>query len=110
LEELEVRLLLEAVFQFHGFDFRDYAPPSLRRRVRNLVQDEGLPTISALQARVLHDRTALPRLVHALSVSVTTMYRDPGFFRSFRQRVVPVLRTYPLVPIWPPGCSPRDDA
>jgi chemotaxis protein methyltransferase CheR len=109
LEELELRLLLDAVFQFYGFDFRDYAPSSLRRRVRHLVRDEGVSTISALQDRVLHDPATLPRLVQGLSVSVTSMYRDPGFFRAFRQRVVPVLRTYPMVRIWHAGCSTGEE-
>jgi chemotaxis protein methyltransferase CheR len=109
LEELELRLLLEAVFQFHGFDFRDYSPSSLRRRVRQLLRDEGLPNISALQARVLHEAAALPRLVNALSVSVTSMYRDPGFFRAIRKDVVPVLRTYPMLRIWHAGCSTGEE-
>ena len=109
VEELELRLLLEAVFQFYGFDFREYAFSSLRRRVRHLVRDEGLSTISALQDRILHDRKALPRLVNGLSVSVTSMYRDPGFFRTFRKEVVPLLRTYPLVRIWHAGCSTGEE-
>jgi chemotaxis protein methyltransferase CheR len=108
-EELELRLLLEAVFQLYGFDFREYALSSLRRRVRHLMRDEGLSTISALQDRVLHDRKALPRLVSGLSVSVTSMYRDPGFFRAFRQQVVPLLRTYPVVRIWHAGCSTGEE-
>jgi len=108
-EELELRLLLEGVFQLYGFDFREYAPSSLRRRVRHLMRDEGLSTISALQDRVLHDPKALPRLVNGLSVAVTSMYRDPGFFRAFRQQVVPVLRTYPLVRIWHAGCSTGEE-
>ena len=108
-EELELRLLLEAVFQLYGFDFREYALSSLRRRVRHLMRDEGLSTISALQDRILHDPKALPRLVNGLSVSVTSMYRDPGFFRAFRQEVVPLLRTYPLVRIWHAGCSTGEE-
>jgi len=108
-EDLELRLLLEAVFHFHGFDFREYAPGSLRRRVRHLVRDEGLRSISALQERVLHDPRVLPRLVNGLSVSVTSMYRDPGFFRALRQQVVPLLRTYPLVRIWHAGCSTGEE-
>jgi chemotaxis protein methyltransferase CheR len=108
-EELELRLLLEAVFELYGFDFRAYAPSSLRRRVRHLMRDEGLATISALQERVLHDPRALPRLVNGLSVSVTSMYRDPGFFIAFRQQVAPVLRTYPLLRIWHAGCSSGEE-
>ena len=107
--ELELRLLLEAVLRLYGFDFREYALSSLRRRVRHLMRDEGLPTISALQGRVLHDPKALPRLVNGLSVSVTSMYRDPGFFLAFRQQVAPILRTYPLIRIWHAGCSTGEE-
>jgi chemotaxis protein methyltransferase CheR len=109
LEDLELRLLLEAVFQFHGFDFREYAPSSLRRRVRHLMREEGLATISALQDRILHEPKALPRLVYGLLVSVTSMYRDPGFFRAFRKQVAPVLRTYPMIRIWHAGCSTGEE-
>jgi chemotaxis protein methyltransferase CheR len=108
-EEVELRLLLEAVFQVYGFDFREYAPGSMRRRVRHLIREEGLSTISALQDRVLHDPQALPRLVQGLSVSVTSMYRDPGFFRAFREKAVPVLRTYPMVRVWHAGCSTGEE-
>ena len=108
-EEVELRLLLEAVAHVHGFDFREYARSSLRRRVRHLMRDEGLSTISALQDRVLHEPAMLPRLVQGLSVSVTSMYRDPGFFRAFRERVVPVLRTYPVVRLWHAGCSTGEE-
>ena len=109
LEDLELRLLLEGVFQLYGFDFRDYAPSSLRRRVRHLVREENVRSISALQDRILHDAGALTRFVQTLSVSVTSMYRDPGFFRAFRQRVVPVLRTYPVVRLWHAGCSTGEE-
>jgi chemotaxis protein methyltransferase CheR len=108
-EDLDLRRLLQAVFHLHGFDFREYAPNSLRRRVRSLMQEEGLSTISALRHRVLHDPAALPRLVQGLSVSVTSMYRDPGFFRAFRRLVAPVLRTYPMVRIWHAGCSTGEE-
>src|SRR5437870_5728856 len=108
-EQVELRLLLEAIVHVHGFDFRDYAPGSLRRRVRQLMRDEGLDTISSLQDRALHDPRMLPRLVQALSVSVTSMYRDPGFFRAFRERVLPALRTYPAVRLWHAGCSTGEE-
>ena len=93
LEDLELRLLLEAVFHFYGFDFREYAPGSLRRRVRNLVREEGLPSISALQERVLHDPRVMEELLLDLSINVTAMYRDPTFYRSLRYKIIPLLRT-----------------
>jgi chemotaxis protein methyltransferase CheR len=109
LERIEIELLLEGIFQRYGFDFRDYAHASLRRRLWKRVEAERLTTISALQARVLHDATALDRLLLDLSVNVTSMFRDPGFYRRFREVVVPMLRTYPFIRIWHAGCSTGEE-
>src|SRR5688572_26141262 len=110
VEDIEVGLLLDGVYRQHGYDFRDYAKPSLRRRVRHLVREEGLTTVSGLQERVLHDRACLQRFLLALSVNVTSMFRDPAFYKALRERVVPVLRTYPKVRIWHAGCSTGEEA
>jgi chemotaxis protein methyltransferase CheR len=109
LEDLEIRLLLEGVYHRYGYDFRDYAMSSLRRRVRSFADTEGLSTVSALQDRVLHDRLALQRLVEAISVSVTSMFRDPAFYHALRGVVVPMLRTYPLIRIWHAGCATGEE-
>jgi chemotaxis protein methyltransferase CheR len=108
-EALEIRLLLEGVFQRYGYDFRDYAVASLRRRLWSVVICEGLSTISQLQARVLHDPEAMERLLLALSVHVTSMFRDPDFFLALRKRVVPLLRTYPFIRVWHAGCSTGEE-
>jgi chemotaxis protein methyltransferase CheR len=109
LERIEIDLLLEGIFRRYGFDFRAYAPASLRRRLWKRVEAERLTTISALQARVLHDSAALERMLLDLSVNVTSMFRDPGFYRSFREVVVPLLRTYPFIRIWHAGCSTGEE-
>jgi chemotaxis protein methyltransferase CheR len=109
LEELEIELLLEAVARRHGWDFRQYAPASLRRRVRKAMQDEGVRTISGLQERLLHDHGALGRFVTALSVHVTGMFRDPEVYRALRKVVVPLLRTWPFVRVWHAGCSTGEE-
>jgi chemotaxis protein methyltransferase CheR len=109
LERIEIDLLLEGVFRRYGFDFRAYAPASLRRRLWKRVEAERLTTISALQARVLHDSAALDRMLLDLSVNVTSMFRDPGFYRTFREVVVPLLRTYPFIRIWHAGCSTGEE-
>ena len=88
LERLEIELLLAGIFQRYGFDFRAYAHASLRRRLWKRVEAERLTTISALQARVLHDPAALDRMLLDLSVNVTSMFRDPGFYKKFREIVV----------------------
>jgi len=109
LEDIEVALLLEGVFQRYGFDFRNYAPATLKRRVLHCMNEEGLMTVSALQERVLRDRSAMERLVECLAVSVTEMFRDPEFYRSVRDRVLPVLRTYPFIRIWHAGCATGEE-
>ncbi|UBF28920.1 protein-glutamate O-methyltransferase CheR [Kovacikia minuta CCNUW1] len=105
LEEIEIQLLLEGVYRLYGFDFRNYAPSSLKRRVRNLMEAEALSSISALQDRVLHDTSCMERFLLGVTVHVTAMFRDPGFFVRFRNQVVPLLSTYPFIRIWHAGCS-----
>ncbi len=109
LEALEIDLLLEAVFRRYGYDFREYAAPSLRRRIGNALRAEGLSTVSGLQEKVLHDSAAFERLLHALTVQATSMFRDPGFFLAFRHKAVPLLRTYPSLRIWHAGCSTGEE-
>jgi chemotaxis protein methyltransferase CheR len=105
VEEIELSLLLEGIYRQYGFDFRNYALSSLRRRVWNFMRNENIASISLLQDRVLHDRTWLERFLYSLSVNVSAMFRDPPFYRALRKEVVPLLRTYPFVRIWLAGVS-----
>ncbi len=109
LEDLEIRLLLEGVWSCYGYDFRDYALTSIRRRVRFFMEEEELSTVTSVQERVLHDPLALRRFLRALSVNVTAMFRDPSFYRALREVVVPVMRTYPAVRIWHAGCATGEE-
>lgn len=109
LEDLEIYLLLEGIHRRWGMDFRDYSLPSLRRRVWRAVHAERLQTVSALQDRVLHDEAAWRRLLRYLSVHVTRFYRDPEFYKAFRERVVPVLREQPSLRFWHIGCSSGEE-
>ena len=109
LERIEIELLLEGIYRHYGFDFRAYAYSSLRRRVWKRIRAEGLPSVTALQERVLHDPSVMERLLLDLSVNVTAMFRDPGFFRAFRAQVIPLLRTYPFIRVWCAGCSTGEE-
>ena len=109
LENLELRLLLEAVHTHYGYDFRGYARASLLRRVRHRVIEEGLTTISGLTERVLHDPACLERLLLDLSISVTSMFRDPSFYVALRQKAIPLLRTYPFIRVWNAGCATGEE-
>jgi chemotaxis protein methyltransferase CheR len=105
LEDIEIDLLLEGIFRQYGFDFRNYARSSLKRRIRNFVRDEHIGSISLLQDRLLHDAAWMDRFVYSLSVNVSAMFRDPNFYIAFRKEVVPLLRTYPFIRIWLAGVS-----
>ena len=110
LEEIEIQLLLQGIYHYYGFDFRDYALASLKRRIWAAVRAEGLTRISAFQDRVLHDPACMDRFLLMLSVNVTAMFRDPGFYCVFRNKVVPLLRTYPFIRVWHTGCSTGEEA
>jgi chemotaxis protein methyltransferase CheR len=109
LERIEIQLLLEAIYQHYGFDFRGYALGSLKRRLWRRAYGEKVETLSALQDKVLHDPAVMERLLLDLSINVTAMFRDPSFFKSFREKVVPLLRTYPFLRIWNAGCSTGEE-
>jgi chemotaxis protein methyltransferase CheR len=109
IEDIEISLLLEGVYRRYGFDFREYAPASLRRRVWRRADAEGVETLSALQDLLLHDPACMERLLLDLSINVTSMFRDPTFYVAFRERVVPQLRTYPFTRIWVAGCSTGEE-
>lgn len=109
LTDIEIRLLVEAVFLRYGHDFRDYSPASLKRRVLQGQLRMGAPSISALQEKVLHDPAQFAALLQYLTVPVSEMFRDPAYFLALRQHVIPVLRTYPSVKVWVAGCSTGEE-
>ncbi|HEX4404973.1 MAG TPA: CheR family methyltransferase [Polyangia bacterium] len=109
LEDLEIDLLLEGIARRYGSDLRGYARGALRHKLMGTLVAERLPTISALQERVLRDAAAMARVLATLATNVQGMFRDPGFFLTFRRRIVPLLRTYPFVRIWLAGCSTGEE-
>jgi chemotaxis protein methyltransferase CheR len=108
-DDIEIRLLLEALFLRYHYDFRSYAPASLKRRLLQAREQMGFPTFSALQDTLLHDPSMLPRLLRYLTVQVSEMFRDPSYFRAIREKVIPHLRTYPSLKIWVAGCSDGEE-
>jgi chemotaxis protein methyltransferase CheR len=109
VEDIEIRLLLEALYQRYHYDFRHYARASIKRRLIQALQQLNFSSISALQDSVLHDPSALPRLLGYLTVQVSEMFRDPSYFRALREKVLPHLRTYPSLKIWIAGCSSGEE-
>lgn len=109
IEDIEIRLLLEALYHRYHYDFRSYSMASIRRRLRQARQDLGFATISAMQEQVLHDPDMLGPMLRYLTVQVSEMFRDPSYFLAIRKAVVPHLRTYPSLKIWVAGCSTGEE-
>jgi chemotaxis protein methyltransferase CheR len=108
-EELEIRLLLEAIYRKYHYDFRKYAFASVQRRVRSALRQFNLPTVSSLLERVIHDAGVFKELLQYLTVPTSEMFRDPEYYRAFRESVVPVLATYPSLRLWVAGCSTGEE-
>ncbi|EQB05142.1 MULTISPECIES: CheR family methyltransferase [Sphingobium] len=105
IEDIEIQLLLEAVYKRYHYDFRYYARASVKRRLLQARQQLGFASISGMQESILHDPAMLPRLLNYLTVQVSEMFRDPSYFRALREQVLPHLRTYPSLKVWVAGCS-----
>ncbi|WP_182422144.1 CheR family methyltransferase [Aureimonas sp. ME7] len=108
-EDIEIRLLLEAIYSRYHYDFRNYSMASIKRRLRQAREQLGFATFSAMQERLLHEPDMLPRLLRYLTVQVSEMFRDPSYFRAIRETVVPHLRTYPSLKVWIAGCSEGEE-
>jgi chemotaxis protein methyltransferase CheR len=109
LEGIEINLLLEGIYSIYGFDFRSYLRSSLRRRIYHRMNLEGLPTITSLLEKVLHEPNFIDKLLNDFSIKVTEMFRDPSFFASFRKDVIPLLRELPEIRIWHAGCATGEE-
>ena len=107
--DLEIRLLLEAVFQQYQHDFRDYAVSSLRRRLQQAMAHFGCARLSDPQGRVLHEPEVFAGMLQFFTVQLSDMFRDPPYFRALREQVLPLLRTYPSVKLWIAGCSSGEE-
>jgi len=107
--EHEISLLLEAVYHKYGYDFRQYSKAHIRRRIISRMILSGFEDISQMQTKLLRDEIFASQLLQDLSITVTEMFRDPGFYKSMRENVIPVLKTYPFIKIWHAGCSTGEE-
>lgn len=105
LMDLEIRVLLEALYQRYQYDFRDYATTSLRRRMAQALQHFGCERMADLQHRLLREPALFSQALQFLTIQVSEMFRDPAYFAALREHVLPVLRTYPSIKLWVAGCS-----
>lgn len=107
---LEIRLLMEGIYQVYGYDFREYSEASLRRRLTNWLSGSGFATLSLAQSHLLRERSLFDTLLRGITVNVSEMFRDPAFFKEVREQLVPYLKTYPFVKIWNAGCASGEEA
>ncbi len=108
-EAIELDLVLEAIHRRYGYDLREYVPDTVTRRLRAALARSGLAHFGELQHRLLHDAAWFRELLDQLTVQVSDVFRDPPFFRVFRERVAPVLRTYPTLKLWHAGCATGEE-
>jgi chemotaxis protein methyltransferase CheR len=108
--DIEFHLLVDAIYHLYHYDFRGYAPASLRRRLRAALSRFQCESVSQLQDRVMREPKIFPALLDHLTVQVSEMFRDPAHFRALREQVVPLLRTYPSLKVWVAGCSSGEEA
>ena len=108
--DIELQLLIDAIYLKYHYDFRGYAGASLKRRLRTAMDHFACATLSQLQDKILHEPAVFPALLDYLTVQVSEMFRDPAYFRALREQVVPLLRTYPSLKVWVAGCSTGEEA
>jgi chemotaxis protein methyltransferase CheR len=109
VEDIEIDLLLEAIYQRYGYDFRSYTKASIRRRIMHRLGLSGMDNVTRMTERVLRDREFFVSLLNDLTVNVTDMFRDPEFYLAFRREVVPMLKTFPFLKIWHAGCATGEE-
>ena len=110
VEDLEIKLLLEAIVERYGYDYRQYGQASLFRRINSFMRKMGKERISELIPLVLHDRDLFFDLVETISVTVTEMFRDPFVYKLLRTKVIPYLNSFPHINIWVAGCATGEEA
>ena len=109
-QDLELRLLIEAIYVRYHYDFRRYAMVSLKRRLNNALVRFAIPTLSELQGRLIREPALFAQLLDYLTVQVSEFFRDPGYFQALRTEVLPLLQTRPSFKVWVAGCSHGEEA
>ena len=109
IEKIEIDLFLDAIFQRYGYDFRHYAKASIRRRILNVLSKTNCKHISEMIPKLLYDKSFFEDLVYDFSITVTEMFRDPGFFKTLKDKIFPYLKTYPFFKIWHVGCATGEE-
>ncbi len=107
--DIELKMLVEAVYLKYNYDFRDYTGASQKRRILVAMREMDCASVSALQAKVMHEPDGFAQLLQYLTIPVTEMFRDPEYWNAIREQVVPFLKTYPSLKLWIAGCSTGEE-
>lgn len=105
VELMELELLIQAIQMIYQWDFSHYKRESLRRSAKRLAYNKKVETIAELIPKLFKEEIHLDDFLTTFSIPVTEMFRDPGFFKSFREKVIPILKTYPFIKVWHVGCA-----
>src|SRR5471032_770545 len=110
VEELELALLLEALAQRFGYDFRGHERGALKRKLRGALAQRGLRTMSSLQDSVLHDDAAAADLLRALHVPPSALFDDAQEALQLRALLGPALHASALPRVWLADCAGAEQA
>ncbi len=109
IRRIEIGLLLEAIFQRYGYDFRDYMRETIERRLEQFQKENNIESLSLLCSRVLREQSLFYQLIGYFSINVTALFRDPFVYAALRAQVLPMLRTWPHVKVWDAGCATGEE-
>ncbi len=107
--DAQLDLLIQEIADYHGYDFSDYSRASFKRRIDRIYQLDRFADFTAFLSRVRTDPEYFKRLIEEITVNVTEMFRDPGFYRALRQQILPQLAPKPFIRIWHAGCSTGEE-
>ncbi|AZA54657.1 CheR family methyltransferase [Chryseobacterium sp. G0201] len=110
VKDEEVEYLIKDVYAMYGYDFSEYSRASFKRRVNRICLMDRFTSFAELRYTLMNDPEYLKRFVEEITVNVTEMFRDPVFFKTLREKILPQLGTYPLIRIWVAGCSTGEEA
>ncbi len=110
ISDRELEVLINEIYDYYGFDFSGYSMASFKRRVERLLQVEGFDGTAELLSKIRTDATYTDRLLEEITVNVTEMFRDPQFYKTLRNDILPVIATKPFIRVWLAGCSTGEEA
>ena len=109
IKDEEIEVLSGIIFENYGYDFSDYSQASYKRRINRVMHNYKIPSFDELKYKVIEDDVFFNTFLEEITVNVTEMFRDPGFYKALRKEVIPQLSTYPLIRIWHAGCSTGEE-